>query len=289
MNTLFYSLLSFSSISYNNKNSSNSEAVLNRLPSFKISAFSPWFITFRAFTTKSNVKIFVYNRSGNFFQFPSYVECSKSLGISRTFIRKAIRDNLPYKNYFFSLTPLELNYLHNLGFSIPKGFDNCAALIPFDSYLTFSLRLGIKTTEGGSYITHISLYVRGVIVGLILSDAYIRFPSLKSKNARLEFTQSLAHFDYFWHIFLILSPYCSSYPIKRDRIRFGKYTFGLCRWGMRLGSRLGEDLQTRSWASHLALLNFINYFIWMVKKLYLPIFIIYGLRITYCLSSLDYG
>jgi LAGLIDADG DNA endonuclease family len=54
-------------------------------------------------------------------------------------------------------------------------------------------------------------FIKEVIVGLLLSDASIqrRKPTW---NARLGFTQSLSHFSYFWHVFSILSHYCSSVP-----------------------------------------------------------------------------
>jgi hypothetical protein len=56
-----------------------------------------------------------------------------------------------------------------------------------------------------------------VIVGLILSDACLRFPSLTSKNVRLEFDQALSHAQYLWFVFFILAPYCSSYPSILNR------------------------------------------------------------------------
>jgi hypothetical protein len=43
----------------------------------------------------------------------------------------------------------------------------------------------------------------GVIIGLILSDAWIIFASKNGKNARLRLEQSLAHFAYFWPVFTI--------------------------------------------------------------------------------------
>lgn len=69
--------------------------------------------------------------------------------------------------------------------------------------------------------------VRGVIIGLILSDGWIRFSTSASKNALLGFKQSLAHSEYVWFVFNLLSHYCSSYPyIKRSIIK-GKGHYGL--------------------------------------------------------------
>jgi len=66
-----------------------------------------------------------------------------------------------------------------------------------------------------------------MVIGLILSEAWLRFGNSKSKNALLGFEQSLAHLEYFWYVFTLLSPYCSSYPVFKHRTSFGKSTFSL--------------------------------------------------------------
>jgi hypothetical protein len=65
-----------------------------------------------------------------------------------------------------------------------------------------------------------------VIVGLLLSDANLQLNS-STANARLMFEQSFAHFDYFWHVFRILSPYCLSYPRFRARLWLNSINFSL--------------------------------------------------------------
>jgi hypothetical protein len=55
-------------------------------------------------------------------------------------------------------------------------------------------------------------YHFSVIMGLLLSDAWVSFASYTTLNARLGFKQSLAHSEYLWLVFFILAPYCSSYP-----------------------------------------------------------------------------
>jgi len=40
-------------------------------------------------------------------------------------------------------------------------------------------------------------HIKGIMVGLLLSDAWARFESTKSKNALLGFKQSIAHSGYF--------------------------------------------------------------------------------------------
>jgi LAGLIDADG DNA endonuclease family len=72
-----------------------------------------------------------------------------------------------------------------------------------------------------------------VIVGLLLSDANMQLNS-PTANARLMFEQSFAplrgaegHFEYFWHVFIILSPYCLSYPRFRARLWHNSVNFSL--------------------------------------------------------------
>jgi len=69
-------------------------------------------------------------------------------------------------------------------------------------------------------------YQYSVIIGLLLSDGWLRFTS-RSKNALLGFTQSAAHGEYFWFVFFSLSHYCSSYPRVKIGSRLGKETIGL--------------------------------------------------------------
>ena len=39
-------------------------------------------------------------------------------------------------------------------------------------------------------------YQKSVIIGLLLSDGWLYFPSATNKNARIEFRQSLDKFEY---------------------------------------------------------------------------------------------
>jgi LAGLIDADG DNA endonuclease family len=48
-------------------------------------------------------------------------------------------------------------------------------------------------------------FIKGVLVGLILSDAWVGFSSQRSKNARLQLEQSTKNSQYFWYVFNILS------------------------------------------------------------------------------------
>lgn len=65
-------------------------------------------------------------------------------------------------------------------------------------------------------------YERSVIVGLVLSDGWLRLPAVRSKNALLGFLQSGTNGKYFLEVFWSISHYCSSYPKFKIRSRFGK-------------------------------------------------------------------
>jgi len=77
-----------------------------------------------------------------------------------------------------------------------------------------------------SNIISLSPYVKGVIIGLILGDAWISYSTKHHKNAHLAFKQSVAHFAYFWSVFTILSHYCSSLPFSTFSSQGGKNFFG---------------------------------------------------------------
>lgn len=64
-------------------------------------------------------------------------------------------------------------------------------------------------------------YYWSTVVGLLLSDGWLAFPSSHSKNARLGFEQSGINAKYVWSVFFILSHYCSSGPMIRTRSRGG--------------------------------------------------------------------
>jgi hypothetical protein len=61
--------------------------------------------------------------------------------------------------------------------------------------------------------TGIPTYHVQVIVGLLLGDASITTSSKQyTTTARITFSQSIIHFPYVWHIYLILMPFCQSFP-----------------------------------------------------------------------------
>ena len=68
---------------------------------------------------------------------------------------------------------------------------------------------------------------KSVVVGLILSDGWLRFPDKTSKNALIGLKQSLAHSDYVWFVFSFLSDYCNIVPQLKKGIKAGKPFYGL--------------------------------------------------------------
>lgn len=71
------------------------------------------------------------------------------------------------------------------------------------------------------------VYIRSIMVGLILSDAWIKFSSKTSKNALLGFAQSQVNSKYFLFVFFSLNHYCSSYPLITVKNRSGAKIIGL--------------------------------------------------------------
>lgn len=65
-------------------------------------------------------------------------------------------------------------------------------------------------------MVELPINIRGVIVGLILSDGWLRFAYKRSRNVLLGFKQSSIHSEYVWFVFNLLSHYCSSYPCLKS-------------------------------------------------------------------------
>lgn len=85
-----------------------------------------------------------------------------------------------------------------------------------------SSTVGSKFTQVELNMVKLPFFVKNVITGILLSDGCIVFGSVKSKNAYLSLTQSLAHLGYMYFVFNNLAHYCSSYPVFVKRNRYGK-------------------------------------------------------------------
>jgi hypothetical protein len=96
--------------------------------------------------------------------------------------------------------------------------NSCTSLIVWGDIMGSGVGFGrisfiIQSMYSFTYFQH------SVLIGCLLSDAWLSFSNSNSKNARLGFTQSLAHFNYFWLVFNILAPFISNFPYLRIRSR----------------------------------------------------------------------
>jgi hypothetical protein len=103
---------------------------------------------------------------------------------------------------------------------------DCSDLVPYGSNCGSTVGFG-RFSKLVSSMFSFPPHIYGVMVGLILGDASLQFASKAHKNARLSLTQSLAHFSYLWHVFTILSHYCSNSPIFRSGVVKGYRFFGV--------------------------------------------------------------
>ncbi len=104
---------------------------------------------------------------------------------------------------------------------------NSLALVIWGFNLTSTLGLG-KFTKIERETIALPPYQKSVCVGLLLSDGWLAFSSIKSKNARLVLKQSYSHRSYVYFTFLILSHYCNSLPVKKKKnLRSGNINFGV--------------------------------------------------------------
>jgi hypothetical protein len=72
-------------------------------------------------------------------------------------------------------------------------------------------------------MVNFSNYTEAVVVGLLLSDAWLQKVN-KAGQARLGFKQSFQHIDYLLQVFFILTHYCKSFP-KYGTSSAGRYAF----------------------------------------------------------------
>jgi hypothetical protein len=100
----------------------------------------------------------------------------------------------------------------------------------------------VRFTRFQLSIVKIPIHIQSIMVGLILSDAWVTFDSKTHKNALLGFKQSISKSGYLWFVYNLLSRapalprsrlaapaghYCSNYPILVTNVRQGNKNFGL--------------------------------------------------------------
>ncbi len=95
------------------------------------------------------------------------------------------------------------------------------SLVVWGTNLTFTVGTG-KFTKQIRDMIQLPVFQKSVIVGLILYDGWLIFPSKISKNALIGFKQSLAHFNYVFFVFSFLSHYYNNIPQLKKGIRAGK-------------------------------------------------------------------
>lgn len=100
------------------------------------------------------------------------------------------------------------------------------SLVVWGTNLTSQVGTG-RFTKQVSEMVKLPPYQDSVIVGLILSDAWLRLSNKRSTNALLGFQQSLARSDYVWFVFSIISHYCNIITRLNSGIKAGKRFYGL--------------------------------------------------------------
>lgn len=110
---------------------------------------------------------------------------------------------------------------------------HCKDLVVWGTNLEYTFNLP-KFNKMLRYSINIPAFQYSVIIGLILSDAGLRltntipkYNKINNRNARLEFGQAFAKYDYFMHVFSIIGHYSSSFPKLRRGERKGTPTFWL--------------------------------------------------------------
>ena len=101
---------------------------------------------------------------------------------------------------------------------VKASTNNSMSLVVWGSNLTSTVGEGTFPKQVRNMVK-LPPYQKSVIVGLILSDGWLRFSSKNNKNAHLGFEQSLANSGYIWFLFYILSHYCNILPKYRLRNR----------------------------------------------------------------------
>lgn len=131
-----------------------------------------------------------------------------------------MRNTLPQKTFIRQFSSKSVNSCLSLAANDMK---QTTSLVVWGVNLTSTVGMGRFTKQVREMI-QLPNTQKSVVVGLILSDGWLRFPdkySKYSKNAIIGFKQSLAHTDYVWFVFSFLSHYCNNTPQLKKGIRSG--------------------------------------------------------------------
>lgn len=99
-------------------------------------------------------------------------------------------------------------------------------MVVWGTNLTSTVGMG-RFTKVVRNMIQLPFYQKSAMVGLILSDGWLRFSSKSNKSPSIGFTQSLAHSDYVWFVFSFLSHYCDNMPLFKQGIRAGRPFYAL--------------------------------------------------------------
>ncbi len=133
------------------------------------------------------------------------------------------RNTLPQKTYIRQFSSKNVNAFLSLA---ANDIKQTTSLVVWGVNLTSTVGMGRFTKQVREMIQLPNIQ-KSVVVGLILSDGWLRFPDKSSKNALIGFKQSLAHSDYVWFVFSFLSHYCNITPQLKKGIKSGIPFYGL--------------------------------------------------------------
>lgn len=88
-----------------------------------------------------------------------------------------------------------------------------------------SISFKYKLTNNEKFLLKLTPRVKSIIIGLILSDAWIQKKG--HWNTRIGFKQSIINFPYLWHVYNELGYLCSSLPMSAKTITRGKIFYSV--------------------------------------------------------------
>lgn len=118
-----------------------------------------------------------------------------SLAYSINYSSKSLRERFPRTNLFPS------HFSQNTA---------CTDIVIFGTNLSSTIGIP-RYNIIVQHMVHLTNYLNGVVVGIILSDAWMS-KAHANGQVRLFIKQSLHNSEYLFYTFMLLSHYCSSYP-----------------------------------------------------------------------------
>ena len=107
---------------------------------------------------------------------------------------------------------------------VKKNKENFSLVSIYEDFYLLKLNKGILK-KGVRDLFFISKIQRSIIVGIVLSDAWV--VKRRGWNSRIGFKQSVKHFSFFWNVFTYLSSLCSGYPWIVKIVKRGKLFYAI--------------------------------------------------------------